>query len=227
MFTRLHWYVAAVVLAVASTGALASDPPLLTLTGCLSVGDGGLKATGSWDNASTELCWEVSNEVTMDPNIWRYKYTLTVPYCDIRKMYIEASSECDEEFTDENLFNPRSRPEDWLESTNIDWHVVECMGIDTAMYSIEACGKRGYTEVTFKFESDRGPRWGDFYAVDGVIWGYPLADVCNAGFFTEDPLDAIVDSGTVCNHVLVPDTGNLIPEPATLGLMARGLGGYL
>ncbi|MHC4715978.1 MAG: PEP-CTERM sorting domain-containing protein [Planctomycetota bacterium] len=226
MSTKLRCLAALAVLAVATTGALADvEPPPLTLTGCLSVGDGGLTATGLWDDPSTMLCWEVSNEVTMDPNIWRYKYTLTVPCGDIRKMFIEASSACDEEFTDDNLFEPRSRPEEWLWGTDIDWHAVECMDIPSPLYGIKAKGYRGYTEVTFKFESDRGPRWGDFYAVDGEIFGYVLGDVCNSGFFTEDPLDAIVDSGTVCNHILVPDTGNLIPEPATLGLIVLGAAG--
>ncbi|HUU22136.1 MAG TPA: PEP-CTERM sorting domain-containing protein [Phycisphaerae bacterium] len=222
MCIRLRWFLCLAVLAAVTTGALADDPPLLTLTGCLSVGDGGLKATGSWNDPCTEFCWQVSNEVTGDPNIWRYEYTLTVPKCDIRKLFIEASSECEMEFTEDNLFDPRSCPPEWLKDTDVDWFAVKCMGVEAPLYGIKASGCSGYQEVTFKFESDRGPRWGDFYALDGDLLGFPLADVCNAGFFTEDPLDAIVDNGTVCNHILVPDTGNLIPEPATLSVLGIG-----
>ncbi|HET6426852.1 MAG TPA: PEP-CTERM sorting domain-containing protein [Phycisphaerae bacterium] len=228
MLTKIRCLAIVAALAAFTTGALAVDdgPPLLTLTGCLSVGDGGLHATGYWDDPCTEFCWTVSNESTGDPNIWRYEYTLTVPKCDIRKMYIEASSECDKEFTVDNLFSPSSCPEDWLDSTDVDWFSVKCMGIVSPLYAIKFSGD-GSTEVTVKFDSDRGPRWGDFYAQDGVILGYSLADVCNSGFFTEDPIDAIVDNGSVCTHILVPDTGNLIPEPATLGLLLLGLGGYV
>jgi hypothetical protein len=84
------------------------------------------------------------------------------------------------------------------------------------------------SSATFYIVTNRDPVWGDFYVKDGTVDNTDVT-LWNEGFLDLDPADP-PSSGTVNNHLLVPDTGGtqIIPEPTSLvGLLSLGCVGLL
>ncbi|MHC4807468.1 MAG: hypothetical protein ACYTBX_14590 [Planctomycetota bacterium] len=108
--------VALIAFVTFSTSVCLGNPT--TYTGSLSVADGGLIATGDWDDPSTTLSWVVDDTTT--PGKWHYSYTLTVPTGGPSHIIIEASDgDPDEQFTIANLFSYSSDPLGWIESIEV------------------------------------------------------------------------------------------------------------
>lgn len=187
-------------------------------SGSLSVGDGGLTAFGAWDCDTTTLSWVVDDTTT--PGKWHYSYTLTVPWKDISHMIIEAS-DGDNPFTKSNLFSPGSNPANWIGSISIQNFSPggSTPYMPESIYGIkfDACGDA--TDVTVSFDSDRQPVWGDFYAKDGFVQCLDWCAVYNTGFTLDDPI-AAARSGSLQNHLLVPDS--YIPAPGAIILVCIG-----
>ncbi|MHC4717467.1 MAG: PEP-CTERM sorting domain-containing protein [Planctomycetota bacterium] len=228
MFSLTRWGVVLVALAATATMALGSDPPL-TLSGSLSVGGGGadgtLTAMGAWDDSSTTLSWVVDNVTVMDK--WHYKYTLTVPVGGISHIIIQASGPCPgPAFELSNLFNLTSDPMGCIDDVEIKVHTPAegnpSMPGDLYGIKFETSEMCDPLTLMIEFDSDRGPRWGDFYSKNGVAGSEGLNEVYNSSFGGFIPDDTLVQSGSYMNHLLVPDTGNLIPEPTAMALLALG-----
>ncbi len=198
-----------------------------SLSGWGGVGDGLLvTAGGDWSRPATRLSWTVDNVTTLGK--WHYAYTITVLRADVQAVIIETSDDVPgPAFTGANLFSLSTSPANWFNYMNIGtqsrWDNVN---LPDDVYGIKLCAIQDPVTLTISFDSDRTPTWGDFYArsflVDDPVedyvntiynWGFSLNDI--------DPLDP-PRSGSVDNHVLVPDTGTNVPAPA--GAVLAGMG---
>jgi len=223
MYPVLRAQAFTVIVLAAMCAVAAADP--ISYTGSLSVGsgaDGLLAATGAWNDSSTTLSWTVDNTTT--PGKWHYEYTLSVPAGGISHVIFEASDgDPLPAFSASNLFAPASDPAGWIdmEEIEIQTHTTGPGNPDmpTDMYGVKFVAAQDFDEiaVVVRFDSDREPIWGDFYAKDGAQGG-AWATVCNQGFQATDPTDPPAD-GSIQDHLLVPDT---TPEPGMLALLAAG-----
>ena len=181
-------------------------------TGSLSSSPGEIDGKQGWiDPGPTTIEWTVSDNLN---GSWHYEYTLTVPETegDVSHFIIEVS----DGFDDTDIFNEIGP----FTGTEVKTHLGMSAGnpsMPEDMYGIKFDGVTG-TAVTISFDAWRMPVWGDFYAKCG---GTPTNEAWNMGFGSPDidPTDPPI-SGTIDNHILVPDT--YIPEPSTLLLLALG-----
>lgn len=186
----------AVDAAVIYSGSLSSTPD----------NTGALQGIGDWLlSPGTTIQWWVTD----NGQSWHYKYVLAVPYQEVSHIIVEVS----DEFTEENFWNATGNFDgtsiDDFDQNNGNSH------IPTVLHGLKFDNTVGMT-LSIEFDSDRRPVWGDFYAKDG---GNPPHQIWNAGITSDDPNDP-PSSGSIENHLLVPDT--LVPEPATLAMVAAG-----
>jgi hypothetical protein len=223
-------------LMIVSMAGLAMAAPFsysgtLSSPGGLEVGGSGL--THAWDMLSshTTISWTVT-ETT--PGAWHYSYTLAVPAINIHRMIIEASDGSPgPAFEMSNLSSPTfTWPVTANNSVGTHAAVPENPGMPADMWGIQCDLTFPSTTVTLSFDSDRRPVWGDFYA---RTWGIycpagqhaftttGLNWVHNRGFSASDvdPADPAA-SGSVLNHLLVPDSSP-VPAPGAVLLSALGL----
>ena len=77
--------------------------------GSLSVGGGGLVATGEWNTPATEIEWRVDDVTT--PGLWHYEYEVTAGgRGDISHIIFELSPG----LTARDILNARTDPPDWI-----------------------------------------------------------------------------------------------------------------
>lgn len=197
--------------------------------------DGTLTGTEQWASDAT-FSWTVSDEEA-DCNGWHYSYTLTVLGKDISHVTTEVSST----FELSNLLGPIDDPGNILTDGSLDLygpglHGGSDPGIPAGMKGIKVDTTDDTKSITWSFCSDRVPVWGDMYAKDGKSGGNDVY-LYNTGFNANGPGGTDTDpdigvnpaaSGSVQNHILVPDSlsdpeGPGIPEPSTSLLGVVGL----
>ena len=177
-------------------------------SGSLTSDDGGLTGVGVWADPGSTLSWTVQQNLDYS---WNYEYTLTVASKDISHIIFEVS----DAFTADDFSNAshgNSAVGDYgTDNGNPD--------IPSTMHGLKFDETEG-TTLTISFDSIRVPVWGDFYAKNGNQAG-DTVQLWNTGLTASDtdPTDAPA-SGTVSNHVLVPDT--YVPEPVTMSFLALG-----
>lgn len=173
----------------------------------------GILGTGAWITPGvTNLSWTVSQELS---GLWDYNYTFTVP-TNISHLLLETSST----FGASNLMNPTGN----FTSTKIGTFSPSDPGnanpnLPGTLYGIKFDGFTT-TTGTISFQSDRDPIWGNFYSKNGQAGGIDNT-AWNAGFLNPRPTDPPAN-GTVDNHVLVPDTGQPVPDASTIVLACFG-----
>jgi hypothetical protein len=174
-----------------------------------------------WLTGHTTFAWTVTGNTN---GTYTYDYRLTVP--DASKQISHLILEVSPTFTAADLLSVTagtldgSQPDSYPKSSD--------PGMPSAMRGIKfsggGAGSTSYDWIV-SFVSDRAPVWGDFYAIDGKKFGHITA-IWNAGFTAPD-IDptAAAQSGSIGNHILVPDTHICtVPAPGALILSSLGAG---
>ncbi len=197
---------------------VATAVPVSAWTGSLSTSDGGLHAENGW--APAFLSWDITQPQT---HVWRYEYTLGIDATGgISHMDLETSSHYTPGFPD--IYNLErwdgSAWVGWNPTLEIKWHKPGSGNplMPDVLYGIKFELEGDYTQIRWRFDANRYPVWGDFYAKDGggkdnpkVLW--------NEGFARDDPTVAAHD-GTNDNHILRPNSRT--PELPPCALLALG-----
>ncbi|MBL0926712.1 MAG: hypothetical protein IBJ11_03545 [Phycisphaerales bacterium] len=210
---------AAVMAASMFCASAASAAPI---TGSLMTSTG-VTAGGLWATQGFKIAWSIDQ---VNAGTWRYTYTLTnqtgvVLTPQSSHIILQTSSN----FTSANLLtNPDGNgtldsigtfsPSDPGNSNpNLPGNIFG-MKVTTA----------GTTTITFSFDSNRQPMWGDFYSKGGnagTAWNKDF------GVTVANPNDylnpARNQAGGLIQKILVPDT--LVPTPGAFGL--AGVAGVL
>lgn len=174
-----------------------------------------------WLTGDTTFAWTVTGNAN---GTYTYDYRLTVP--EASKQISHLTFEVSPTFTSANIL---SVPAGTLDGSQPDSYPKQSdPGMPSAMRGIKfSSGGAGSTDYDWivSFVSDRAPVWGDFYAVDGKKYGYKTA-IWNAGFTAPDTdPTAAAQSGSIGNHILVPDTQTCtVPAPGALLLSSLGAG---
>jgi len=222
-----HKRVFSLVILLCATAATALATPIYTGELLWDQTESQLHAGADWANTATKIAWTVEK---LGPGLWSYTYELTVYHKDISHLIIETSDSINTladvtSSVDLQQYDGNSYKFDVYSSTaqgNSNPNMPD------AMYGVKFDLAGESTTITISFQrSNRDPVWGDFYAKDGKTDGVDNY-VYNAGFTAndQDPDPDVYgpDSLLVTDHILVPDTTFVEPEPATLALLCAGAG---
>lgn len=187
-------------------------PAMASFTGSLTVGGGGITATGGWNSTSTVFSWTI----TQVGSLWQYDYTMTVPEKNISHFIVEVSPEAVAADFSAGIFDIYSSTSQGNSNP----------GMPEEMSGLKF--QPGTLTLTASFTTARSPVWGDFYAKSGRDNGVWVT-AWNAGFTVLDPTD-LPSNGSIGNHILRPDTATTVPPvpiPGAVWLLGSGLLGLL
>lgn len=204
--------------------------------------DLGLTGTGAWETGAS-ISWNIENiGVTTLNNeevvLWNYSYTLDVTAKDISHTIIEVS----DVFTELNILGG-VQSVTALEGFELNNYTSVDQGgsnpgMPGSIHGIKVDVASDTTSLTWSFNSNIGPVWGDFYAKDGKdTQGTVEVYLYNTGFAADDPTTPVDPNAEgyvdVLDHIVVPDSAattppdeegpGIIPEPTTAMLGALGL----
>lgn len=205
--------------AICAAMTVAMATPTLSFTGELFSNSipPGITGTGYWvTTGPVHLEWTVTQEMG---GVWAYSYTLTVPAGDISHFILE----CSPNLAARELFDLSG------DFSHIEINDYDAAGPGNSNPSIPGpihgikFDEVETTTAVFSFKTFRDPIWGDFYAKDGTAQNEQdvFNTAWNAGFLDADPMDPPSD-GSINYHVLVPDTGEPIPDASTVILACVG-----
>ncbi len=184
--------------------------------------DGYLEGSGSWGSTGpTSLSWDVSWDGNVS-SLVHYSYTFSVNQHDISHFTLELS----DNFTSNDISNVTINGNSG--SGDINTYTGGAAPHNTMpgdLYGIKF-DTGEVTTATIEFDSTRMPEWGDFYARCGFRNEHQNGTsdwngAWNTGFTITDPVAAASD-GSIANHILVPDTVAVVPEPVSSSLFIVG-----
>jgi len=157
--------------------------------------DGGITATGDWDNGGFELSWKITDE---RDGTFEYEYTISSPDGDglveVLNYLILQLTPLDADWT--GIFDESAEVGDWVTP-------------EGALFGVKF--EEGTLEVTFV--SQYAPTWGSFYATDGeglVAYNNDFGGMPSFG-------------DTDFTYFIAID-GDPVPEPSTLVLLLSSIG---
>lgn len=204
--------------------------------GGVSIAGGSAQGTGNWKDdpmGMTTIDWDVS---WSGSGLVHYSYTFEVAHHNISHLSLELS----DSFTAADITNITING-----NSSDDYSIGSFTGGDAPyntmpgdMYGIKFNMPSNTLLATIAFDSTRMPTWGDIYARCGVriehtlpktdpewkqwnsAWNTGFADgeSSGAGY---DPIVA-ASSGSYQNHILVPDSVAVVPEPVSSVLFIFG-----
>lgn len=180
----------------------------------------GLAGTGDW-GTNFSIAYNVSLGNNDDAGKWKYEYTLDPgDGGGVSHTIFEVS----DNFTSENVLTGSSG------KYEIDTYSNEGQGnsnpnMPGPLFGIKFdFGAGDAKTVTYTLISDRGPRYGDFYAKDGKTGGQGGGEwnaIWNSGFAADDP-NPIDPNNLADDHIITPDT-SVVPLPAAAWLFGSAL----
>ena len=204
--------------------------------------DLGLTGTGAWQEGAS-ISWNIENiGVTILNNeevvLWNYSYTLDVASKDISHTIIVVS----DVFTELNILGG-IQSVTALEGFELNNCTSTAQGgsnpgMPGSIHGIKVDLAGDTTSLTWSFNSNIGPVWGDFYAKSGKDpQSKEEVYLHNTGFAADDPTTPVDPNAAgyvdVFDHIVVPDSAStlpgeeegpgIIPEPTTSMLGAIGL----
>lgn len=211
------------------------DPDTIESHG-LKVGNKNNPSDG-WSLRDVVLHWSVSLETPSSP--WHYSYSLTVSGTSygISHFILETSpsfTNTEENFRNFVCSSPATLTFGWQESGS--------PGLPEPLIGIRIEPTDSPMSLTWSFDSNKQPVWGDFYAKDGLGNDPATANYAfNTGFGSPDSDPSILlyepqsvnDSSPeiLRTHILRPDTepGPLvtIPEPMSVAFLGGVLAGVV
>lgn len=203
-----------------------------TYTGTLDMADtthGELIGTGQWETGPTSIEWTVTDQLSQYVN---YSYTFNYDAGHDPSYFI---FEVSDGFTGSDIFNVEINGNSvtTYEVNTYDPGDHNNQNMPESIYGvkiddIDACGEEQTctNTITVSFDSTRLPTWGDFYARCGTRAEHTdpqdptsFNSAWNTGFTDGDPV-AVASSGSINDHLLVPDT--VVPEPVSSTLFIVG-----
>ena len=187
-----------------------------------TAGTNEITATGGWSSSGNgfEISWDITQDSPTSD--YHYKYTISGVSEDalskgLSHWILEVTDSANaEDFSSVDPTFSNDSPKLW--EKNASGNSNPNMPAD--IYGIKWPGGGLTGPLTFSFDTDRDPVWGDFYAKDGnddngtievTAWNYS---------FGQDPNSETADfSGWIAR----PDGGTPVPEPATMLLLGAGL----
>jgi hypothetical protein len=179
--------------------------------------DTGIIATGSWADSGTRIEWDI----TKQGSNYHYEYKFTVPAKDISHLILQVS----DSFETENIWNisggvSAEGPTDYDSNSNDKSNP----GLPGTIYGIKFEPSADSTTLTWSFNSDREPIWGNFYAKDGKEGTCPVllslaSDTCDYHIDVYAYSSGLIDGE---GFIAVPDT-NVVPVPSAIFLGFLGL----
>ncbi|RJR16421.1 MAG: hypothetical protein C4581_10030 [Nitrospiraceae bacterium] len=205
-------------------------------SGGISIAGGSALGTGNWNDnpmGKTNMSWDVSWDGT---GLVHYSYTFEVAHHDISHLSLELS----DSFSATDITNVTING-----NASSDYSIGNFTGgtapyntMPGDMYGVKFDMPSNTLLATIAFDSTRMPTWGDIYARCGVRVEHTLPktdpawkqwnSAWNAGFSNgetsgtgNDPILA-AGNGPYLNHVLVPDSVAVVPEPVSSALFVIG-----
>ena len=185
------------------------------LSGGLLLGDGGLAATGLWNNPNTSLTWEVTDPASTPSGKWRYKYTFSAPQAGASELLVELQFHVLIGDLVNKVWTGQAGQTAEVRAFSPSLDSATLPDLPSDVYGIKFNIAGSPTEVVAQFDTSHMPTWGDFYSCSSSAG--PTA--WNAGFTSADPTDP-PDNGSLQHHILVP--GPSVPEPLSVSLLAAG-----
>jgi hypothetical protein len=197
---------------VAALSTLAQAGP--TFVGSLNTIDDGLVGIGGWVSDDTHpvvFSWTVTQNTDLS---WHYQYVFNRDGAqgNLSHLILETS----QNLVHSDIQNATPA----IQNGDPKWYSANGSNpnMPASIFGVKFDDFAESSISTITFDSVRAPTWGDFYAKDGSVGG----TLWNAGFTAADPT-AAVSSGSVSNHILVPDTRtSTIPAPGAILLAGIG-----
>ncbi len=193
---------------------LGSPSGAFAFTGLVS-GANGIFAVGSWGLNPISLAWDITQNADQT---WHYSYVFSHAEGGTSHVLLETSSD----FSVQNIFNASG---DFGLASVGSWEAGPSNpGMPGPLYGIGFEGATGLM-TRIDFDSDRAPRWGDFYSKDDTFQSYTSDRANNTGFASGidvDPIGPPIDGGDP-SDILVPGSVSQVPEPSVLLLLGGAL----
>ncbi len=176
----------------------------------------GLTVGGRWADSRTSLSWDISQTSS---GLWHYRYTLTTAKIGGKLLVIETDPAASlDDFSNMQGLSSAAKYGDFTTDSSPS-------GVPSGiLHGLAVTGSKA--TLTFSFDSEWAPRWGDFYSKEVLIstTGIQPGSAVNRGFVGDQMFALEADQDPVGGaYIAVPGRRASVPE-AGLTIVYLGLG---